>query len=132
LTRKHKRIVSAILVISLLYLGGLGIGDSRLAWAAIRNLRDHNLVTTASTITLDRGQTSISSSQEAYLLRQLHESPTPTTPRIHVAVRWNAFVCARVAAGHYVGPVGAEGKDTLFVCVFGAWVPVYTFNNWMA
>lgn len=132
LTRKRKWIVVAFLVVASLYVGGLAWGNRRLAWAAIKDLRDHELVTTAPAVTVDRGQTSISRAQEVYLLQRLRESLTPTTPRIHVNVRWNAFVCARVNAGHYVGPLGAEWKDTLFVCVFGAWVPVYTFSNVMA
>jgi hypothetical protein len=127
-TRRRKRIVVAFLVVGSLYVGGLAWGSRRLAWAAIKDLSDRELVTTAPAITVDRGQTSISRSQEAYLLQRLRESPTPTTPRIHVNVRWNALVCARVEAGHHVGPTGAEWKDTLFVCLFGAWVPVYTFS----
>lgn len=131
-TRKRKRIVVALLVIGSLYVGGLAWGNRRLAWAAIKDLQDHKLVTAAPAVTVDRGQTSISRPQEAYLLHRLRESPTATTPRIHVNVRWNVMVCARVSAGHYVSPMGAEQKDTLFVCVFGAWVPVYTFSNMMA
>jgi hypothetical protein len=132
LARKRRWIIVAILVVASLYVGGLVSGSRRLAWAAIKDLRDGELVTTAPAVTVDRGQTSISRSQEDYLLKRLRESPTPTTPRIHVNVRWNASVCARVQAGHYVGPRGAEWKDTLFVCVFGTWVPVYTFSNLMA
>jgi hypothetical protein len=131
-TRTRKRMAVAGMLIGLLYLFGLAWGDRRLAWVAIKNLEDHELVTSAPAITLDRTQTSISATQEVFLLRQLRESPAPTTPRIHVSVRWNAYVCARVNAGHYVGPLGAEGKETLFVCVFGAWIPVYTFYNVMA
>src|SRR3954464_6443719 len=105
LTRKRKRIVVAFLVLGSLYAAGLAWGDRRLAWAAIQDLRDHELFMAAPTVTVDRGQTSMSRSQEAYLFQHLRESPTPTTPRIHVNVRWNALVCARVKAGHYVGPM---------------------------
>jgi hypothetical protein len=132
LTRKRKQILSGVLAVGLLYLAGLVWGQCRLAWAAICDLRDRNLVIHATSVTLDRSRSSMSAAQEAYLLRQVHESPTPTTPRIQVSVRWNAYVCARVHAGHYVGPLGAEGKETLFICMFGAWVPVYTFYNVMA
>jgi hypothetical protein len=132
LTRRRKRIFIAFLVIGSLYVIGLVWGSRRLAWVAIKDLRDHALVTSAPAVSVDRAQTSISRSQEAYLLTRLRESPTPTTPRIHVSVRWNALVCARVEAGHYVGPMGAESKDTLFLRVFGAWVPVYTCSNLMA
>ena len=132
MTRKRKRIVIAVLAVALLYVGGLAWGSRRLAWAAIKDLRDRELIKTAPAVSIDRGQTSISRSQEAYLWQHLRESPIPTTPRIHVKVRWNALICARVEAGHYVGPTGAEWKDTLFVCVFGAWVPVHTFRNLMA
>jgi hypothetical protein len=41
-------------------------------------------------------------------------------------------LCPCQGAGHYTGPTGAEWKDTLLVCVFGAWVPVYTFSHKMA
>ncbi len=132
MTRSRKQIVVAFLLGGLLYVGGLGWGSRRLAWAAIKDLRDGELVTSAPAITVDRGQTSISRSQETYLLQQLRESPTPTRPRIYVNVRWTWWVCARIEAGHYFSPTGAEWKDTLFVCVFGAWVPVYTFSNSMA
>ncbi len=132
MSRKRKWIVVAFLVAGSLYVGGLAWGSRRLAWAAVKDLRDGELVTTAPAVTVDRGQTSISRDQKAYLFQHLRESPTPTTPRIHVNGRWNALVCARVEAGHYVGPTGAEWKDTLFVCVFGAWVPVYTFSSIMA
>jgi hypothetical protein len=132
LARRRKQIVVAVLLVGSLYVGGLAWGSRRLAWAAIKDLRDDELVMSAPAVTVDRAKTSISRSQEAYLLQHLRESPTPTTPRIHVNVRWNAWVCARVNAGHYVGPTGAEWKDTLFVCVFGAWVPVYTFSNLMS
>jgi hypothetical protein len=132
MTRKRKRIVAGLLVVGALYVSGLAWGSRRLAWAAIKDLRDRELVTSATAVTIDRGHTSMWRSQESYLLRRLRQSPTPTTPRIYVNVRWNALVCARVEAGHYVGPLGAEARDTLFVCVFGAWVPVYTFSNVMA
>jgi hypothetical protein len=115
-----------------LYVAGLAWGYPRLAWVAVNDLRDRKLVTEAPAVTLDRPQTSVSRSQERYLLRRLRESPTPTTPRVHVEVRWNAGVCARVRAGQYTGPLGAEWKDTLFVCVFGEWVPAYTFSDLMA
>jgi hypothetical protein len=132
MTRRRKRIVVALVAVASLYLIGLIVGHRRLAWAAIADLRDRELVTTAASVTLDRTRSSLTAAQEAYLLSRLKESPTPTTPRIHVDVRWDAFVCARVSAGHYVGPTGAEGKETLFVCLFGAWIPVYTFGSVMA
>ena len=132
MTRRRKRILVALLLVGSLYLGGLAWGSRRLPWAAIKSLRDHQLLTTAPAVTVDRGQTSMSRAQETYLFQRLRVSPTPTTPRIHVNVRWNALVCARVDAGHYLGPTGAEQKDTLFVCLFGAWIPVYTYTHLMA
>jgi hypothetical protein len=107
-------------------------GYRRLPLAAINNLADYELVKNRAPVSIDRDKTSISRSQERYLKQRLAESPVPTTPRIHVAVTWNALACARVRAGHYVGPMGAEYKDTLFVCVFGTWVPVYTFSHMMS
>jgi hypothetical protein len=116
----------------IIYAGGLAWGYQRLAWAAIKNLADYNLIRTAPAVSIDESQTSISRSQESYLRERLRISSMPTTPRVSVAVVWNALVCARVKAGHYTGPLGVEGKDTLFVCVFGAWFPVYTFGHAMA
>lgn len=128
MTRIRKRILVAVLVVGSLYVGGLAWGYPRLAWAAIENLGDHELVTAADDVTIDWARSSISRSQAVYLLQHLRESPNPTIPRIHVTVSWNASVFARVNAGVYVSPTGAEWKDTLFVCVFGVWVPVYTFS----
>jgi hypothetical protein len=132
MTRKRRLMIAAACALAAVYFGGLVLGYRRLPWAAIRNLADHELVTAATVVTIDREQTSISPSQEQYLKHRLPESPVPTTPRIHVQVTWNALVCARVKAGHYVGPTGAESKDTLFVNLFGAWMPVYTFSHLMA
>ena len=56
----------------------------------------------------------------------------PVVPRLSVAVSWNALVSARVKSGHYIGNVGAERQDVLYVCLFGAWVPVYTYYSEMA
>ncbi len=132
MTRKRRWVMIAARAIVALYLVGLAWGYVRLPWAAIDNLANYKLVTMAPAVTIDRSETSISRIQEKYLMRQLRESPTPTTPRIHVRVRWNALVCACVAAGHYSSPDGAEWKNTLFVNVFGAWVPMYTFSDVMA
>jgi hypothetical protein len=131
MTRKRRRWVLIGVTLLALELAGAGWGYRRLAWVAIDNLGDRELVETAPAVTIDRAQSSMSPAQEAYLLGRLHESPTPTTPRIHVEVAWNVLVCARVRAGHYVGPIGAEWTDAVFVNLFGVWVPV-TLSRAMA
>src|SRR5258706_15650023 len=132
MTRRRRWTIVAGCAIAAAYIGGLVSGYRRLPWVAINNLSDHELVTAATAVTIDRSQSSMSQSQEAYLKLRLPESPVPTTPRIHVQIGWNALVCACVKAGRYRALLGAEWKDTLFVCVFGAWIPVYTFSHLMA
>ena len=131
-TRKRRWGIFATCAIVVFYCVGLVLGHRRLAWAAIKDLGNRKLISGATAVTIDRGNTSISQSQRQYLRGRLPESPVPTTPRIHVAVEWNAGVCARVRAGQWIGPLGAQYKDTLFVCVFGAWVPVYTYFHAVA
>jgi hypothetical protein len=121
-----------LLVIAGAYVAGLAWGDRRLGWAALNDLADREIVVSSPAITLDRRNSFLSPAQAAFLLQRVRESPIPTTPRVHVKVRWNATVCARVQAGHYVGPSGAEWKETLFICLFGVWVPVYTYSHIMA
>ncbi len=62
----------------------------------------------------------------------LNESPVPAVPRVEVDVKWNLFVVARVASSHYVGPTGAEWREDLYLCVFGAWIPMYRFTHLVA
>jgi hypothetical protein len=37
-----------------------------------------------------------------------------------------------VRSGLYAGPLAAEDKDSLYVCLFGVWIPIYTFDHVMA
>jgi hypothetical protein len=128
----HRVRLRVLLGILVLYLLGLGWGYLRLPWAAIRSLADHKSVTTAPAVSLSATGVDVSRSQQWYLDRVLPLSPTPVVPRVSVVVRWNALICARVSSGHYVGPTGAEWRDSLYICLFGAWVPVYTFSHVMA
>jgi hypothetical protein len=130
--RRRRAVIVVAGVIVMIYAGGLAWGYQRLAWAAMKNLADFNLIRAAPAVSIDRSRTSISKLQEEFLRERLHITSMPTTPRVRVAVVWNALICARVQAGHYTGPLGAEGKDTLFVCIFGTWLPVYTFGHAMA
>ena len=122
----------ALFVILALYLAGLVWGHVRLPWAALLSLRDHQLIRAASAVSVDPDQTAITSAQRRYLNWALPVSATATKPVVFVAIHWNAWACARVRSGIYVGSEGAEAQDCLYVCLFGAWVPVYRFWHVMA
>ncbi len=125
--RARRRILISVLV---LYALGLTWGYLRLPWAAIRSLADYELVARAPAVSLSHRN--VSTAQLWYLKHALRESPVPVVPRLWAKVTWNALVFARVYSGHYIGDTGAEGKDSLYFCLFGAWIPVYTYNHVMA
>jgi hypothetical protein len=118
------------IAVVLLYAAGLIWGYFRLPWAAVRSLADYRLIVEAPAVSLS--DLDISPAQLGYLRRALRVSPTPVVPRVSVTVTWNALVIARVRSGHYVGNTGAEHRDSVYVCLFGAWVPVYTYSHVMA
>jgi hypothetical protein len=122
----RSRLRVALICVLALYLLGLVWGYVRLPWAAIRSLRDYHLVVEAPAVTF-AATLEVSPAQRWYLEHCLTESPVPTVPRIDVEVPWNALVLARVRSGYFVSGTGAEQRDSLYVCVFGAWVPVYNF-----
>lgn len=122
----------ALFVLLALYLAGLVWGHVRLPWAALMSLRDHQLFRDASAVSLDSDKTAITTAQHRYLKWALPVSATATKPVVFVAIHWNAGVCARVQSGIYVSSTGAEAQDCLYVCLFGAWVPVYRFWHVMA
>ena len=53
-------------------------------------------------------------------------------PRMGANIKWYGGVVARVNASCYFGPVGAEGRDSLYVWFLGLWFPVHTFQHVMA
>jgi hypothetical protein len=126
---KHRGILICVLTV---YILGLGWGYIRLPWAAIKSLRDYRtLIAPASVVSFDPGL-DVSPVQRWYLDQALVESPVPVVPRLSVDVKWNAIVLARVYSRYYVSNTGAEGKDCLCFCLFGAWIPIYDFYAWMS
>ena len=126
---KCRRIAVSMLV---LYVITLPWGYARLPWAAIKNLRDYQcIVAPAAAVSFD-DDLELSPIQDWYLKKSIDESPLPVVPRLNVKVRWNVLVLARVQSELHVGPTGAEGRDCLYFCWLGFWIPVYTFGGWMA
>ena len=126
---KRRRIAVSILG---LYVLTLFWGYARLPWAAIKSLRDYRgVVAPAAAVSFDPGL-DLSPIQEWYLKWSINESPVPVVPRLNVEVKWNLLILARVQSGHWVSGTGAEGKDCLYFCLFGFWIPVYNFGGWMA
>lgn len=123
----RRRILIAVVS---LYAAGLVWGYFRLPWAAIRSLRDYRLIAKAPAVSLSKAD--VSPAQLGYLRRALSVSKAPVVPRVSVAVIWNVLVLARVRSGHYVSSIGAEGRESLYLCLFGSWIPVYTYSSWMA
>ena len=116
------------IVLCVLALYGLGLvwGYVRLPWAALRSLRDFPTLAAAPAVSF-ANNLDVSPVQRWYLERALPESPVPVVPRVDAEVRWNALALARVRSGYFISNTGAESRDSLYVCVFGAWVPVYNF-----
>lgn len=115
-----------LICVTALYGLGLLWGYVRLPWAAVRSLRDYRLVAAAPAVSF-ADDLDVSSAQHWYLAHALPESPVPVVPRIDVEVRWNALALARVRSGYFISGTGAESRDSLYLCVFGAWFPVYNF-----
>ena len=127
----RRRTVRRVFAVVLgLYLLGLAWGYVRLPWAAMKSLADFELIVESPAISY--AKLDLSEAQRQYLDRKLPPSVHGAVPRIEVSVRWYAVAVARVESSHYVSPTGAEWMDALYVCVFGAWVPVYTFWHVMA
>ena len=115
-----------------LYSIGLGWGYLRLPWAAINCLSDFKMLGQAPVVRLRSGGVSVAPVQRWYLRQVLPDSATGNAPVISVEVKWSALVCARVHSALYMSPDGAEVRDSLYVCLFGAWIPVHTYMHVMA
>jgi hypothetical protein len=109
---------------------GLAWGYLRLPWAAIKSLADYEIVARAPAVRLSHRN--VSTVQLWYLDHALRVSPVPVKPSVSAIVIWNALVFARVRSGWYTGNLGAEHKESLYFCLFGAWIPVYTYGHEMA
>jgi hypothetical protein len=121
----NRRILIGVLA---LYVLGLGWGYFRLPWAAIRSLRNFRSLAAAPAVSFS-DKLDVSPAQRWYLERSLTESPVPVVPRVEAEVRWNALIVARVHSGYYVSSKGAEWRKDLYLCAFGAWIPIYTFHH---
>ena len=120
------------LIVLVVYALSLSWGYIRVPWAAIKSLADYQFIVKAPVVSLPESDVNVSRPQRWYLDLALAQSPTPVVPRVHVSVQWNALLCARVRSGLHAGPLAAEDKDSLYVCLFGAWIPIYTFDHVMA
>lgn len=125
--KTRRRILILVLA---LYVLGLGWGYVRLPWAAIKSLADFELIAKKPAVTISDARVSLV--QLWYLKQALKESPVTVEPRVSVQVTWNALIVARVRSGHYLAPLAAEGCDRLYFCLFGLWIPAYTYSHEMA
>lgn len=114
------------------YAIGLAWGQVRLPYAAVKNMLDYPLLKNTPPVSASAGDLQMLGVQRWYISRSMNIKADTQPPRISVQVKWNAGIIARVDSGLYFGPEAAEGLDCLYVCLFGAWVPVYTFNHEMA
>lgn len=112
------------------YLLGLGWGYVRLPWATIKHLHDYELVAHAEEVSYGPS-VDLTPAQDWYLRRALPVTDEPVVPQLQIQVEWYAVVLARVKSGHYVGNSGAEGRDSVFFCFFGFWIPVYNISSVM-
>ena len=116
-----------LIAVALLYAVGLVWGYFRLPLAAIKNLHDYRIfIAQARAVSLD--EIDISAPQLGYLRGAIPLSRDPVVPRLSVAVSWNALVVARINSGYYHSNEGAERMDILYICLFGAWVPIHTYS----
>lgn len=125
--RTSRRVLFALLA---LYTIGLAWGYVRLPWASVRSLADYGLI--AQEGTTQYNLAGVSDLQRSYLERTLPPARKSQVQYVEVTVEWYALAVARVQSGHVVGPTGAEWKDSLYLCCFGFWIPVYTFSHAMA
>jgi hypothetical protein len=121
-----------ILLLSIGYALGLVWGQFRLPVAAVKSLADYPLLRRKPVVSVSDEQLRMLSIQKWYLKHSMNVVDDTNPPRISADVRWNWGVVARVHSGHYISPQGAEWLDGLYVCVFGAWLRVYTFSHVMA
>lgn len=125
--KKHWPIVCCVIVA---YVVTLFWGYVRLPWASIKHLYDYELIAHANEVSYDPSL-EVSPAQDWYLRKALPVVDKPVVPKISVQIQWYAVFLARVRSGHYVGNSGAEGRDSVFFCFFGFWIPVYNISSVM-
>ena len=133
--KARRRILITLL---LLYSAGIVWGYFRLPLAAVRNLYRDDTVAKAPAVYLS-SKLAISSAQRRYLQQALPVRVVPAVPprssfdalgpRVSVSVTWNWLVIARVESAVFTqDKSGITGRDSVYVCLFGAWFPILTYR----
>ncbi len=130
---------SIIITVLALYAAGIAWGYFRLPWSAVRSLYCDDVIAKAPTVYLS-SKMAVSPAQLRYLRRALRvpiapvmryrNSSDPNVPRVSVVVAWNALVFARAESAVFTqDKYGVSGRDSVYVCLFGAWFPVLTYRH---
>ena len=133
--KARRRILITLL---LLYSAGIAWGYFRLPWAAVRNVYRDDDISKAPAVYLS-SKLGISSAQRRYLRQALPVRVVPTVPpkssfdalrpRVSVSVTWNWLLIARVESAVFTqDKIGVTGRDSVYVCLFGAWIPILTYR----
>ncbi len=131
----RKRILIALL---LLFPAGIAWGYFRLPWAAVRSLYRDDDIAQATAVYLSPNL-AVSPAQRRYLQHALPVGVVPTVPlggtfdsrvpRVSVCVTWNWAVLARVESAVFTqDKLGVAARDSVYVCLFGAWLPILTYR----
>jgi len=126
---KRQTIIRVLLA---LYSLGLIWGQVRLPVAAVKSLSDYDLLCHKPNLSAPDERLQMWVIQKWYLKRSLKLIDGVASSVISAKVMWNFGFVARVNSGHYSSPTGSESLDALYVCIFGAWLKIYTFNHLMA
>ena len=130
-TRRYRRFAAAVAVIVML----LVVGQIRLPLAVIAGLADYDLIRVRdySILYVDDSRLDAFGLQRWWLeFRLPPPEPGNGPPSVSVQIKWNWLVVARAKSGMYIGNLGAEGRDSLYLWCFGAWIRVYDFVHVMA
>jgi hypothetical protein len=133
--KTRRRIVIMVLA---LYAAGIAWGYFRLPWSAARSVCRDDRIAKAPAVYLSP-KMAISPVQLWYLRRALpvpiapvmryRNSSDPIVPRVSVVVAWNALVIARAESAVLTeDKSGVTYRDSVYVCLFGAWFPILTFR----
>lgn len=128
-----------LITLLLHYPAGIVWGYFRLPWAAVRSLYRDGDIAKAPAVYLSP-RLALSSAQRGYLRRALTARVVPTAPpessidaivpRVSVSVTWNWLVIARVESAVFTqDKSGVTGRDSVYVCLFGAWFPILTYRH---
>jgi hypothetical protein len=128
-----------VITVLALYAAGIAWGYFRLPWGAVRSLYRDDDIAKAPAV-YHSPKMAISPVQLRYLRRALtvpitpvmryRNSSDPIVPRASVVVACNALVIARVESAVFTqDKSGVTGRDSVYVCLFGAWFPVLTYRH---